>query len=237
MNLRSIITLAAALTAFGAFCVPAQAAPPAHVCDKFAERGKQSKHCDITAPVISGASDLTVQAADAAGAPVSFALTAVDDRDGAVPVTCSHPSGSLFAVGATQVSCTATDSSGNEASASFTVTVLAPVPVRDWRYINTAFSSGPGQITITGADLTSVWPTPYVILYKATGGYVLYHIQGPNAGFYSSCCGSAGSEINWGADTIVIDHTQMSGTTFVKLQLHTPNGLVEERDIVDFTVA
>ena len=43
--------------------------------------------------------------------------------DGIVTPTCTLPSGSLFALGTTTVSCTATDRLHNTASASFAVTV------------------------------------------------------------------------------------------------------------------
>lgn len=86
---------------------------------------------DKTAPVIDGATDMLVAADDANGAYASFDVTWTDNVDGGPnPATCSPVSGSLFALGQTTVECSATDSSGNSASASFTVTVTdqtAPV--------------------------------------------------------------------------------------------------------------
>jgi filamentous hemagglutinin family protein len=52
--------------------------------------------------------------------------TATDDQDTDVPVTCAPASGSSFPVGATTVTCTATDHAGNTASGSFQVTVTQP---------------------------------------------------------------------------------------------------------------
>ena len=55
---------------------------------------------------------------------VSYKVTAQDAVDGAVPVTCTPPPGSRFKVGRTKVTCTTgTDSSGNTAMATFTITV------------------------------------------------------------------------------------------------------------------
>ena len=54
---------------------------------------------------------------------VSYAASARDDVDGAVPVSCKPTSGSRFKLGRTVVRCSATDTSGNTAAASFTVTV------------------------------------------------------------------------------------------------------------------
>ena len=49
--------------------------------------------------------------------------TASDDNDGPRPVTCSPGPGSIFPLGGTPVTCTATDLAGHEGQASFTVTV------------------------------------------------------------------------------------------------------------------
>jgi hypothetical protein len=54
---------------------------------------------------------------------VNFTTTASDNCPG-VTVVCSPASGSIFPVGTTSVTCTATDASGNTASCSFTVTVF-----------------------------------------------------------------------------------------------------------------
>ena len=82
--------------------------------------------CDFgggrSGPRISGAVNMVVRATSAAGTPVSFTVTAVDFPDGPVPVTCTPPSGSLFPLGVTTVTCTATDSDHNTTTKSFTVT-------------------------------------------------------------------------------------------------------------------
>jgi hypothetical protein len=85
---------------------------------------------DTTPPTISGTpSARTVEATGAEGAAVSFtAPTATDLVDGPVPVTCAPASGSTFALGATTVTCSATDAAGNETSTSFTVTVQDTTP-------------------------------------------------------------------------------------------------------------
>lgn len=78
---------------------------------------------DNTPPVITTPSNLTVEATSAAGATVKFAVSALDDRDGSVAVTCSAASGSVFPLGTTTVTCSAEDAAGNTASGSFTVAV------------------------------------------------------------------------------------------------------------------
>ena len=81
---------------------------------------------DTTPPVLYGASDLRVEASDTNGASVFYGVWAVDERDGYIAASCSPPSGSLFRVGLTTVTCTAADSSGNATEAQFDVTVDPP---------------------------------------------------------------------------------------------------------------
>jgi hypothetical protein len=79
---------------------------------------------DTTAPTLSGAAARTVKAKKGAkSARVVFAITAQDDRDASVPVSCDRRSGSRFPLGRTRVTCAATDTSANSAMASFAVTV------------------------------------------------------------------------------------------------------------------
>jgi hypothetical protein len=80
---------------------------------------------DTTPPVISNMpANITVQATGPNGAIVSWTSpTALDIVDGAVPVFCVPPSGSLFPVGTTTVTCTATDAHHNSSARTFTVTV------------------------------------------------------------------------------------------------------------------
>jgi hypothetical protein len=79
---------------------------------------------DVTAPKLAGASSKAVRAPKGSKtAKVAYKVTATDDVDGSVPVSCQPRSGSRFKVGKTKVSCEATDSSANTAKASFVVTV------------------------------------------------------------------------------------------------------------------
>jgi hypothetical protein len=79
---------------------------------------------DVTAPKLHGAGSRTVRAPKGAkSARVTFDVTATDDGDGAVPVSCRPRSGSRFRIGRTTVRCDASDSSGNAAKGAFTVTV------------------------------------------------------------------------------------------------------------------
>ena len=67
---------------------------------------------------------ITVDATNPHGATVTYAASAHDDTDASPHLACSPASGQVFAIGATAVTCTANDASGNSASAGFTVDVL-----------------------------------------------------------------------------------------------------------------
>lgn len=83
---------------------------------------------DTTAPALA-LSAVTAPATSPAGASVSYTASANDIVDGVVPVNCSPASGGNFAIGQTTVQCSATDSRGNNATGSFSVTVTNPAPV------------------------------------------------------------------------------------------------------------
>ena len=78
--------------------------------------------------MVTPPADVTTPSTGPDGAVVDYdAATAVDDRDGPLVPDCSPPSGSLFAIGTTTVTCSATDAAGNTGEATFTVTVQPPV--------------------------------------------------------------------------------------------------------------
>ncbi|WP_338932835.1 HYR domain-containing protein [Streptomyces netropsis] len=84
---------------------------------------------DASAPQVT-VDDRMVEATGKDGAKVDYVATAKDAVDGDLPVTCVPASGSLFPLGTTEVSCTATDSAGNRGTDTATFTVLpAPIPV------------------------------------------------------------------------------------------------------------
>ena len=86
---------------------------------------------DTTPPAMTSCpADITagVEAMSAAGATVTYAVpTATDNVDVSVAVTCTPPSGSVFGLGASTVSCDANDATGNRGkSCTFTVNVVEP---------------------------------------------------------------------------------------------------------------
>ena len=96
---------------------------------------------DTQPPTITCPANVTVFQDSAFGAVVPFTTTASDNCPG-VTVTCSRLSGSVFSLGTTTVTCTATDGVGNTATCTFTVTVVPP-------------PSTPGQVTASGSIRTA----------------------------------------------------------------------------------
>ena len=79
---------------------------------------------DMTAPVLTGATNKTVKARRRAkSVRVTYNVTARDAVDGDVAASCLPRSGSRFKVGRTLVTCSASDTSANTGTAKFRVTV------------------------------------------------------------------------------------------------------------------
>jgi len=107
---------------------------------------------DTTAPVIASHDNLTAEATSASGAIVTYTdPTATDLVDGTVAVSCIPVSGSTFSIGETTVTCSATDTAGNIATSSFTITVVdttAPEIINE--------TPGNGEVTSDTTPLISV---------------------------------------------------------------------------------
>ncbi|MFG2134625.1 HYR domain-containing protein [Streptomyces sp. NPDC048751] len=88
---------------------------------------------DSTGPAVT-VEDRTAEAAGPDGAVVEYPASAQDTVDGKLPVTCEPPSGSVFPIGETTVTCTATDSHENTGKDTAVITVVdttAPVVTVD----------------------------------------------------------------------------------------------------------
>ncbi|HJQ22880.1 MAG TPA: HYR domain-containing protein [Blastocatellia bacterium] len=81
---------------------------------------------DTEKPTILCPANQTAFQDSAFGATVNYPPPTVSDNCPGVVAQCVPPSGSVFPLGATPVNCTATDTSGNTATCSFTVTVVPP---------------------------------------------------------------------------------------------------------------
>lgn len=133
---------------------------------------------DTTAPTLTMPDDMRVDAPDSNGVVVEFTVTASDNSDPNPTVVCTPASGSTFPVGSTTVTCTATDASGNQASRSFTISVIdSSVPpdttaptmaMPDEMTIAATSSSGTVvNYQVTASDDTD--PNPTVVCEPAPG--------------------------------------------------------------------
>jgi hypothetical protein len=144
----------------------------------------ESKHFDVTVvdrrpPTIIVPPPKRVSTTKRTGKVVEFGASASDVVDGLVAVSCVPASGSLFPVGTTTVTCSATDRRANASSAAFAVTVLLKAkrttkstamispragatvrsaPMLRWRPVRKARLYNV-QVFRRGHKMLSVWPS------------------------------------------------------------------------------
>jgi probable HAF family extracellular repeat protein len=82
-----------------------------------------TRSADAIPPLITVPADITRDATSPAGVVVDFTVGATDEDPTNPTVSCTPPSGSVFAIGETTVSCEATDAAANTGTASFRITV------------------------------------------------------------------------------------------------------------------
>ena len=122
---------------------------------------------DTTAPVITVPSTITAEATGQSGAAVSFTVSATDLVSGAVAPTVVPASGSVFPLGTTTVTATATDGVGNIATNAFQVVVQHTVaPVAGAGSLHTIRNQ---QATLAVADLLAVCGEPNAYTLSISG--------------------------------------------------------------------
>ncbi|WKX68916.1 VWA domain-containing protein [Streptomyces sp. XD-27] len=109
---------------------------------------------DVDAPQVV-VDDITVEATGKDGARIDFTPTAVDAVDGRLPATCDHAPGSLFPLGTTTVTCSATDSAGNKGTDTATFKVV-PAPAPDEADLAVLASVAPAR-TYPGRTATATF--------------------------------------------------------------------------------
>ena len=111
---------------------------------------------DTTPPTIS----VSGVEAEATGrlTAVQYAVGATDPEGSAVTVSCTPPPGSAFPLGETPIECTATDASGNVATATFTIVVkdTTPPTVRTPTGLAAEATSAGGAVVDFDATATDV---------------------------------------------------------------------------------
>jgi hypothetical protein len=147
--------------------------------DSSGNRGTCSQSVTVSdrePPVVTCPADVSVTSSSPTA--VSYTATAVDNCPG-VRLVCVPPSGSVFPLGTTTVTCTATDASGNQASCVFSVSVVGPASGPDlvgaWsgtsvtfrRIGRTTFATGRGTLTVTNRGNGPAGPSR-IRLYVST---------------------------------------------------------------------
>jgi len=140
---------------------------------------------DTTAPVVTPPANSVAEATSAAGAAVTYSPATATDDVGVTSLTYSKASGSVFALGVTTVTATATDAAGNSGSATFTVTVqdtIAPV-FTVTPSSQSAYADGTGQAAVpdvvalaTATDavgVTSLTQSPTAGTLLGVGSYTI----------------------------------------------------------------
>ena len=130
---------------------------------------------DTTGPVVTVPANLVAEAAGAAGAAVSFAVSASDAVDGPADALPDHASGSTFPLGTTTVLVTASDTRNNSATASFTVTVrdtTAPVVAAHANVIAEAMGALGAVVNYAAASATDAVTASPAITYSQDSGTV-----------------------------------------------------------------
>lgn len=175
---------------------------------------------DTTGPALSLPAPIVTEAANAAGATVSYTASANDLVVGGVGVSCAPVSGSTFPMGVTAVNCSATDGT-NASAGSFSVTVTNSAPT----------------ITVPGAQIVEA--------FDATGANVNF-VPAPTANdpqegpLVPTCSHASGSHFPLG--TTIVDCTAVDGggasatASFqVVVRDTTPPVVTPSRDVVIVT--
>ena len=174
---------------------------------------------DTTPPVLQSHADVVAEAAGPNGATVSYTgPAATDSLDGSVPASCAPASGSLFAIGHTTVTCTATDAAGNAATTTF------DVDVRD--------TTGPAIQAHAGVVAEATGPAGATVTYTAPTASDL--VDGALA---TSCAPSSGTTFALGHTTVTCTaqdaaHNSSSSTFDVNVRDTTPPSIAAHADVV-----
>jgi lysophospholipase L1-like esterase len=103
-----------------------------------------------SAPRLTCPADVTASSGNGSPVAVSFTMTAASGGVAPVTVSCEPATGTMFPVGATTVTCTATAANGDRASCSFMVTVSTVAPgqrISRTRFLAFGDSLTAGEVT------------------------------------------------------------------------------------------
>jgi hypothetical protein len=107
---------------------------------------------DTSAPTLTGTLSRTFVTNESAGRTATYTALTAADNTGLLPVTYSHPSGSFFAFGTTDVVVTATDGAGNTTTRIIKINIIdPPFIVRNSSDVVYSFTSP--ALTVSGGSI------------------------------------------------------------------------------------
>ena len=152
---------------------------------------------DNTKPVIASHADVLQNVATHVGANVTYTLPTVTDADSSVLAVCTPVSGSMFSYGDTTVTCSATDSAGNQATpTTFKVTVtdniLPTLTVNGFTANGIAMS---GSISSGYTLNTDNSPDTHNLIQFASGSSASEDLQTENVGLFLQPTGTQTADL------------------------------------------
>ncbi len=168
---------------------------------------------DIIAPVITAPAAITLNGdVTICGAIANFTATATDDSDSPVTITYSHAPGSVFQIGETVVTITASDLSNNTSTATFTVNVL-PTTVAAITGNNNICS---GSTTVfTTASTGGNWSTDNAVVATVDAAGVVTALSAGSATItYTNACGASASRVVTVASLLTATVSAQGATSF-----------------------
>jgi hypothetical protein len=173
---------------------------------------------DTTGPVLALPVQVVAEATSPLGAAVSYAVSATDAVSGVAPVTCVPASASGFAIGSTQVSCSAIDATGHVTNGGFPVIVrdttapavqiTSPLPdaMPTGATIDVQLQAsdivGVAGVTVNGVAATQASGTPQAGTWRATVSIALPVAPGGALHFDARASDAMG---NAGVSTLLVD--------------------------------
>src|SRR5687768_3183090 len=178
LNTRVLVSVLA-VTALGAACSRPQDAAP--VAPTPVVTTPTAPPPSLLCP-----SAITTNPATSNGSTVSYEVPAPVDGERPVTVTCTPQPGALFAIGNTQVNCTATDAFNRVATCSFAVTVSELARLRLTRILAFGDSITSGEVVKPGTEDAETMPArepyPAVLQRLINARYTGQTITVTNAG-------------------------------------------------------
>jgi hypothetical protein len=173
--------------------------------------------------VLTTPTDITIEATGPEGAVVAFEATATDAVSTPI-IAYSHASGSLFPLGETIVTVTATDVAGNQSSADFTITVVEPSPTGGVTTVDVV----DGQLVIVGDGNDNV--VSITGIGTGTGQYEIVTDQGTQT--VTAVSGGISINLGDGNDSLTLNNVYVAGAIVIQTGADDDTVVLGDNDVV-----